>query len=331
LLEYTQAFARKYIRPELRQMKMVERVRFNYTTQSWERGRYELPVYNCDFVVLTPKDMLTKDAMWINRDDMLNDYEQIAQSIPNDELRAQVSNYFMAALLPQGDRKPNKKEQQAAVMQLMRKHPEIIEYYIKYKEDNGDEAVATSTEKVAETQTLFIEQVRTFVQIELAGTQFYRRTDNSFDEARDRLLFLKDVIENKDGWRIFWLKGKPLKRETDLQILYRLVWYATPLDVNREVNNGRGPVDFKISRGSADKALVEFKLAGNSQLERNLANQVAIYEQANNTKKSLKAICYFSDAELAKVQGILRKLKLENDTNIILIDARANKLSASVA
>ncbi len=28
--------------------------------------------------------------------------------------------------------------------------------------------------------------------------------------------------------------------------MYRLVWYGTKLDVNSEVNNGRGPVDYKI-------------------------------------------------------------------------------------
>jgi hypothetical protein len=31
--------------------------------------------------------------------------------------------------------------------------------------------------------------------------------------------------------------------------------------VNREVNNGRGPVDFKVSEGAADTSLVHFKLA----------------------------------------------------------------------
>ena len=41
---------------------------------------------------------------------------------------------------------------------------------------------------------------------------------------------------------------------------------------------GRGAVDFKISRGSKDKTLVEFKLAKNTQLKRNLKNQVKIYE-----------------------------------------------------
>lgn len=51
------------------------------------------------------------------------------------------------------------------------------------------------------------------------------------------------------------------------------------MDVNREVNNGRGPVDFKISKGSKDTTLVEFKLASNSKLKNNLAKQVDIYKK----------------------------------------------------
>ena len=143
---------------------------------------------------------------------------------------------------------------------------------------------------------------------------------------------MKDVIENKDGYRIFYLDGKPLKRELDLQVLFRLTWYATTSDVNREVNNGRGPVDFKISRGDKDKSLVEFKLASNSHLKRNLEKQVQIYEKASDTSSSLKVILYFSEQEMERVLSILNELRLAGREDIILIDARTdNKPSASKA
>ena len=117
-----------------------------------------------------------------------------------------------------------------------------------------------------------------------------------------------------------------------MQILYKLTWHVTLSDVNREVNNGRGPVDFSVSRGSRDKTLVEFKLAKNSQLERNLKNQVAIYEKAGKAQNSLKVIIYFTVQELYKVETILKKLGLYGHKDIILIDARRdNKLSASKA
>ena len=114
--------------------------------------------------------------------------------------------------------------------------------------------------------------------------------------------------------------------------MFRLTWFGTPSDISREVNNGRGPVDFKVSRGSKDKSLVEFKLASNSQLSRNLKKQVPIYEKASDTNKSLKVILYSSAEEVTKVQKIIKEEKLEGDNNIILIDARSdNKPSGSKA
>jgi hypothetical protein len=79
-----------------------------------------------------------------------------------------------------------------------------------------------------------------------------------------------------------------LEREEDLHILYRLTWYATESDVTREANDGRGPVDFKVSRGSKDKTLVEFKLAKNSQLQKNLQHQAEIYQKASDAHRAIK-------------------------------------------
>jgi hypothetical protein len=90
--------------------------------------------------------------------------------------------------------------------------------------------------------------------------------------------------------------------------MYRLTWFATTYDVNREVNNGRGPVDFKISKGHGDKTLIEFKLASNSKLKQNLKHQVGVYEAANDTSKSIKAILYFSETEYLRVQKVLTEL-----------------------
>ena len=106
------------------------------------------------------------------------------------------------------------------------------------------------------------------------------------------------------------------------------MWFGTPSSVDAEVNNGRGPVDFKISRGALDKTLVEFKLASNRQLKANLAHQLEVYQKANATSKGLKVILFFTDAEYERVQGVRRELSLLDDDSIVLIDARP-KVSAS--
>jgi hypothetical protein len=102
--------------------------------------------------------------------------------------------------------------------------------------------------------------------------------------------------------------------------------------VNREPDNGRGPVDYKVSMGAYDKSLIEFKLGSNTQLKRNLQKQVEIYAAANQTKKVVKVIVNFSESDERRVRRILKDLKLEDREEIILIDARAdNKPSASKA
>ncbi len=166
----------------------------------------------------------------------------------------------------------------------------------------------------------------------LGASEFYREPVASKEAALEKVMFLKDVIENKGGHRIFYFHGQPIRKEEDLQILYRLVWHKTRFDVSREVNDGRGPADFKISEGASNKTLVEMKLASNTGLLRNLEKQAEIYQKASDAPTALKVIIFFTSAEERRVWAILRRLKMEANPDIILIDARAdNKPSGSKA
>ena len=340
LLEYTERFCVANVDGRLLRKFSVAKTSFNYQTESWRTQEFVLPVFSNgvkdDFVLLTPENILTKDETWINAAELLRRYDHIASSIPNEEIRGQLNNYLHSVLPPSKvDATTNKPvaptqaEVNAAITKVLDKFPEVIEYYIKEKEDRGDEARAVSAERVDDTKQLFIDQVKSLSEsLSLLG--FYGAGLDSYDEAMKRVVFLKDVVENKDGYRFFYVKGEPIEREPDVQLMYRLTWFASPMDVNREPNNGRGPVDYAVSFGANNKSLVEFKLASNSKLKQNLANQVKVYEKANNTQRSITVIFYFSYAELAKVTATLKDLGLEGAENIVLIDARKdNKPSAS--
>jgi hypothetical protein len=271
--------------------------------------------------------MLTKDQAWISRPDLVHRFQDVYEALPSGQLRAQVDAHFMKQL----SREPTPKERRQAAERTIEKFPQVLQYYMRQKEDTSKEAHAASGKRVEETEEQFIRQLRWFVSTHLLGTEFYESGD-SYTEALKRVRFLKKVIEDKDGYRLFYLKGKPIHREADLQIMYRLTWFATPLDVNREVNNGRGPVDFKVSSGAVNAALVEFKLASNPKLRQNLQHQVEVYKSANDTGRAIKAILYFNEAEYIKVKSILEELKIENREDVVLIDARNdNKPSGSNA
>jgi hypothetical protein len=332
LCRYTERFAQSHIDSKFITTVHIRKARFDYNTEAWRRGTYQLPVANGDFVILTPKDMLTRDDNWINRGDLIRDFENIPVAIPDAELRGQVFNYFLSVLPRPPDREPSQRERADAVAETLLQFPQLLDYFIKIKEENGDDAQNISAEKVIATEYMFIEQLKELQHILRKSTPFYNMNSLTYAEAHARLAYLKDVIENKGGHRIFYHDGVAIEREKDLHILYRLVWFGTPSDVGAEVNDGRGPVDFKISRGARDKTLVEMKLAKNSHLERNLERQVPIYQAASDAEHGIKAIIFFSEAEQRRAAGILDKLGLLGHRDIVLIDARDdNKPSGSKA
>lgn len=333
LCRYTQTFATSFLQQHQTRAVPVRKAVFNFATEAWVTREYRLPWIGGDFVLLTPKDMLTRDDNWINKGDLIRQFEQIPASIPDATLRAQVNNYFYSMLDKRRTRRgPTAKERAEAAAATVRQFPALIDYYIRFKEQHGDDATDISSEKVIATELQFVAQVRDFQNLLFSATGFYDLTANTHVEAHQRLAFLKDVIENKGGHRLFYDADEPIHREKDLQILYRLVWVGTPSDVTTEANDGRGPVDFKISRGAIDKTLVEMKLAKNTQLERNLEKQVPIYQKASDAPTAIKAIVFFSKEEEERALGILDKLGLSDDPDIVLIDARRdNKPSGSKA
>ncbi|MCC7241470.1 MAG: hypothetical protein IT180_06070 [Acidobacteria bacterium] len=354
LLTYTETFARDRLLGHQRRTIAVPKVEFNYVTETWQSRRYELPFIANDYVLLTPLDLLTKEDVWINREDLTRDYPLVVATIPNEQLRAQLNTYLaksLAAIQERDDKRkaparraskrrttrrratdgqPSAKQVAEAVGEVIRSWPEVVDYYIRYKEDRGDDAKALADERVRESERLYIAQVRELVETLRQHTQFYGSSGTTHSEARERVAFLKDVIENKGGWRLFFVGDEPLRRESDLHILFRLTWCNTPSDVNREVNNGRGPSDFEVSRGRFDKSIVEFKLAKSKSLARNLVNQAEAYQRASDAQYATKVIVFFTAEEESRARRILSDVGLSDHPDVVLIDARAdNKTSAS--
>ncbi len=330
LLDYTQEFASRHLDDDKCEEFAVERAVFNYTTQAWETRTYRLPSARDDYVLLTPVDMLTRDDTWISHSDMIGNFHKIPPAVSDEQLRAKVNNYFASRL---GD-KPTKKDSERAAQRTILEFPELIDIYIRSREDDGDRAVGFSSARRDETKHVLVGMVKKLVSDLSSRTDLLSGALTSYDEAFRLVHGFKQYIENQDGYRLINRDGneKPFSNESDVQLFFGLTFLATRFDLNREPNNGRGPVDFKVSEGAFDKSLIEFKLASNTQLKRNLQKQVQIYEAANQTRSSVKVIIFYTQQEQEKVQRILSDLKLTGEESIVVIDARAdNKPSASKA
>lgn len=327
LLQYTQAFAKKHIDKSQLALVNVDKVYFDYRAKRWMPRKYFLPIFQGDYVLLTPKDILTRDDTFINRSDMIRSALEFAPSIGDEALRFSFSEFLYDVLR---DDKKSKKEKDAAITEFISKHPEIVNYYIRFKESVKERASIFSEKQVELVDEFFIDAAASLSAVVNETTRFYDIRPSSFEEAKERVLYLKHVIEDQDGYRLLWRDGRAPAHESELQLLFKFVWCGTDFDVNREANNGRGPADYVVSKGAADKTIVEFKLAKNSKLRQNLENQVEIYKRANKTDAAIEVIVFFSEREQKKVERVLNELGLAGNEQIVLIDARCdNKISAS--
>ncbi len=186
LCSYTQEFALSHIDTASIRAIPVSGAGFNYETETWETATYTLPWSEGNFVLLTPKDLLTRDENWINRHDLFRDFESIPAAIPDTQLRAQVTNYFERLLSRPRRRAPTQKERDIAAAQTIREFPTLIDYYIRYKELNGARAESISSQKVFDTEALFVAQIKLLQNSLAANTSFYSTLGTTYEEARER-------------------------------------------------------------------------------------------------------------------------------------------------
>jgi hypothetical protein len=319
LVEFTERFARDHLDPEKCATFGVDRVRFNYDTGTWVTERHFLPRFGDDYVLLTPVEMLTHDDTWINHPDMVKRYPQITAAIEDAAERSRVSRYFESRL----GENPKAKDKAKAASETFRAFPWLLDLYIKFREDNGDEAKAASKDQRDAIAEVFVNLLGELIKDLLTKTKIAEVEGDSYSEALERVRIFRTYVEDQDGWRLLNRDGRGAV-EKDVQLFFGLALRATKYDINREANNGRGPVDFAISKGSSDKTLIEIKLARSSSLEHNLQNQLEIYQRANQTDKSVTMIVGYTEDDLFRVNGILSRLRLTKEESIVVVNARAD-------
>ena len=178
--------------------------------------------------------------------------------------------------------------------------------------------------KWMDNQEKYFDKINKLYEIRIINTEDIYPND-SYKESLQRINDFKRYIEYNDVGILI----DPHKKEPCLQELFKLMWRKTSFDFNAEVNNGRGPLDFKVSKGNADKTIIEFKLASNTKLKHNLQNQVHIYEKANNTDKSITVLFFFNEKEKKKIDRVLEELQIIKKENLVVIDCTKQKPSAS--
>ena len=101
----------------------------------------------------------------------------------------------------------------------------------------------------------------------------------------------KELIEYNGLHDLLFDSNKKPKHERAAQLLFFGIadsyCMANNIDLSREINVGRGPVDFKLSRGALDKIVVEIKLTSNGQLKHGIETQLPIYMKQEKTRRAI--------------------------------------------
>lgn len=280
----------------------IRRYSFDYTKNIWLDKKVILPNYDWEYVLLIPKDILTKWETWINKNDFIeNIYELgLPQSISNTSIRFQLNTIMMDDL--------SKSEKVKEIKKLIKWNPEIIEWYIKYKEDNPWDVSKESYEWLLQVAEMIHPQ-----KIEKFSTMIHDfssdKTNNSLEESISLILYFKDVIENKWMWKEFWLKWWWRVDEKTVQNFFKLTWRGTKYYISAEPDNGTGPVDFIVSMWADDVSAIEFKLASNPKSLP--TKQVESYKKSQNTVNGLIVVFCFDQSEIQKIEKWIDEKKLE--------------------
>jgi hypothetical protein len=174
---------------------------------------------------------------------------------------------------------------------------------------------------------------------------FYRGVVQKGQPKKDFMVIIQEILlrtkhylEENKGYIYFWDNENP-REEQYIQPLIGIL-IATQcayenIDFNREVETGRGRVDFKFSRGYELKAHMEVKRADSNDLKNGLKSQLPIYLKADDVDMGFYFIVTYNKKDKQKVKELVEeKQKIEQERNISLniieIDvSRENKKSGS--
>ena len=147
----------------------------------------------------------------------------------------------------------------------------------------------------------------------------------------------KTLIEDHNLSKLLYNEDGSAKHESVAQLLFYGIadsyCDANNIDLTKEGNNGRGPVDFKLSRGARSKIVIETKLTSNPQLIHGIEVQLPIYMTQENTNHAIYLV--IDTGHTTRLNNFIKyynELSAETKKKIsyILVDA-SSKQSASKA
>lgn len=320
LVLYTQSICKKYNIPMTE--VTLNNAEFDWEYLRWENKKVLLPVNNFKTrntgILLVPKTFL-REIPEINSEDF---YTNLLQ---NKDIRNDL-NFEI-------DKNLNKKE----IVKLARENYILVEEYLKTKESH--QGIPYNLDTDPKLKYKWYHESKIITENHPIELQNPNNDSDFFKIVHEITITFKNFIENHSGYKLLWdEKYKYGKSEEAVQLLFHGIinnyCKANNIDLTREVNQGRGPVDFRFSTGYQKRVLLEIKLIRNTKFWHGLEKQLPKYLEIDDCKEGIFLITAYTEKDIKKANEITSRVNEVNrihnfNIKTIQIDATHSKPSAS--
>ncbi|TIH30788.1 hypothetical protein [Subtercola vilae] len=325
-IDYTQSVATHH--ELVIQEVPVRAARWNRKNGRWDHLRIRLPKSPVteEGVLLVPSRFLkdipvvTPDSFWTWADTGVG-----------DDLRQELNYELNVAL--------TKEERKEAAYKAAWKHPDLVMDYLNVVSETDREPYDIEADPKLLVGWAEIGREAASKQEPVA------KLDDESKFATWVIELAKEfqhAVEETDLWKALWDDGmRKYRPEKIVQAIAAMLFAAhcrtADVDLTRESNLGRGPVDFKFSQGWQKRALLEVKLIPSTHFFTGASKQLPQYMTTERTSVGIYLCVGYTDKDfsperLQPIEDTIRKLREDSGwtLEIVYVDARTtNKDSAS--
>jgi hypothetical protein len=317
-IKYTQSICKK-MRIKMQDFK-IKHLEFDFEFLRWLDGNECLPSnpYSEKSIILVPKNFLNelpvispkefRDYIWTNK---------------NAELRDDL-NYEIKRSL-------NKSQ----IIKIAREYPSWVEEFAEKVEE-----LSPNFYDLKNDQSGLYKWHKALRFAKNRPLELFANNDQEFVNVIEEIIqSFKLFVEDNSGYKLLWdderERGK--KEEAAQSLFFGVVkpyCMYNNIDISKETNMGKGPVDFKFSKGYKNRVLLEVKLARNSKFWNGLNRQLPQYLKSEEIYLGYFIVIVYTDEEFSEIQEIEEKVrelnqKIKFRIKPVIIDATKNKVSAS--
>jgi hypothetical protein len=333
LIQYTQEICANFSIPTKR--FLIDNAQFDFQNRRWDHAIFNLPENPClrnKAILLVPKEFLC--AIHAIGSERFSEYVSRNKS---DELRASL-NYEIEKSL-------SKTKVKQMIRGIAVTHPEWVSEYIQHIE-NDKSIVPYDIEE--DEKNLYRNEKKTYEFASSNPVFLSASNDDDFLQFVTSIIHqFRLYVEEQGGFKLLWNdaqtstesdeKERQPRDEDTVQCLFagivKSYCQANNIDISREVETGRGPVDFKFSSGYQKRVLVELKLAKSSKLKQGCLRQLPAYLKAQQIQYGYYVIIIYEKKEIERIEKMLEEVAAIDFGDLIFqvvnIDASFDKPSAS--